>query len=110
MSSMAEAVRRDNVPLAAEVLAGRAWPRRGEGAGLAPAAIETCKACHADFLGKTSPEGEAPRLAGQFFEYLNEQMGQFARGQRENQKTMTATMKALAADERAEVAKYLAGL
>ena len=111
MSSMAEAVRRDDVPSAAQILAGRAWPRHGEGAGLAPAAIETCKACHgADLLGGASPEGETPRLAGQFFEYLNEQMGQFAREQRQNQKTMTAMMKALTADERAEIAKYLAGL
>jgi cytochrome c553 len=111
MSSMAEAIRRDDVPPAAEILAGRAWPRHGDGAELAPATIETCKACHGvDLLGGASPEGEAPRLAGQFFEYLNEQMGQFAREQRANQKTMTAMMKALTADERTEIAKYLAGL
>ena len=112
MSSMAEAVRRDDIPKASAILAAMQWPKiSGAEALPAPDAAAACAACHgAGLLGAQSPEGPAPRLAGQFAEYLDEQMGAFARGERANAKTMTAMMKALSAAERLALAKYLAGI
>ena len=60
-------------------------------------------------MGGPSPEGVAPRLAGQFAEYLDYEMGAFAREERSNKKTMTSTMKALSPAERTALAHWLAG-
>lgn len=112
MSSMAEAVPFKELARAAELIAAKAWPQRADAVKTpAPESAATCQACHgADLMGGASPEGLAPRLAGQFAEYLEDQMGAFARDQRANQKTMSAMMKALSAEERARLAKYFAGL
>jgi cytochrome c553 len=61
-------------------------------------------------MGGPGPEGVAPRLAGQFAQYLEARMGAFSRGEIASAATMTAMMKALDADERAKLAKYLSGL
>jgi cytochrome c553 len=113
MSSMAEAVPFKDLARAAAIIAGKGWPKQAPPpAGTsAPDSVAACQACHGEkFMGGQSPEGIAPRLAGQFTEYLDEQMSDFARGQRANQKTMTALMKALSADDRKTIATYLAGL
>ncbi len=112
MSSMAEAVRRDDIPRAAAILAAMPWPKiSGAVQAPAPDAAAACAGCHgAAMLGGPSPEGAAPRLAGQTAEYLGAEMDAFARGERANAKTMTAMMKALSAQERKALAGYLAGI
>jgi cytochrome c553 len=113
MSSMAEILRPDDIPHAAAIIAGKPWPNRMDAAApqSMPEPVAVCKVCHGDgLMGGASPEGVAPRLAGQFAEYLDEQMSAFARGDRADAKTMTAQMKALSPKERSTVARYLAGL
>ena len=111
MSSMAEAVAFAEIARATELLAHRPWPKRTEETRAAPDVAESCKGCHGgDFMGGMSPEGIAPRLAGQFADYLDYEMGAFAREERANQKTMTSVMKALSPSERMAMARYLAGL
>jgi len=111
MSSMAESIGRDDLARAAALIAAKAWPKRAAAATLAPVAIEACKSCHGEgLMGGPSPEGEAPRLAGQFADYLDGEMSAFARGERANAKAMSATMSALGPEERTALANYLAGL
>ena len=112
MSSMAESVPVADITRAAALLASRQWPGTSATApGVAPPAglTDSCKGCHgANFTGGPSPEGFAPRLAGQFAEYLEYQMGAFAREERANQKSMSAIMKSLTAADRSALASYLA--
>jgi cytochrome c553 len=112
MSSMAESIPPKDMGRAAAMIAAMPWPKLGvETAGPAPDSVVACQSCHgADLAGGPGPEGVAPRLAGQFSQYLEAQMGVFARGERAKAATMTLMMKALDAAERAKIAKYLAGL
>ena len=112
MSSMAESIRPQDMARASAMIAAMPWPRRGAQAGEpAPDSVASCQGCHgADLTGAPGPEGVAPRLAGQFAEYLADQMGAFARGERPKAKTMTLMMKSLDAAERGKIANYLAGL
>ena len=112
MSSMAESIRPADVARASAMIAAMPWPRRGDQVAEAtPDSMVACQGCHgADLTGAPGPEGVAPRLAGQFSEYLEDQMGAFARGERPKAKTMTLMMKSLDAAERGKIAKYLAGL
>jgi cytochrome c553 len=112
MSSMAEAVPIRDLPKAAAWIAAKPWPANGvTGDAAPPETIETCKACHgAELMGGQSPEGVAPRLGGQFAEYLADQMDSFARGERANQKAMSELMKSIAPTDRSMIAKYLASL
>ncbi len=112
MSSMAESIPPDAVAKVAAFLAAKPWPARAAASTSgAPEAIAACRACHGDTLmGGPSPEGAAPRLAGQNAEYLDDQMSAFGRGERANAKAMSTIMKSVGPDERAAIAKYLAGL
>jgi cytochrome c553 len=111
MSSMAESVPPKDLARAATLIAAMPWPKIAASKVPAPETIAVCAACHgAEFNGGASPEGFAPKLAGQFAEYLGDQMNAFARGERSKAKTMTAMMKSLKAEERTQLAKYLAGL
>ena len=112
MSSMAASIPRPDLPRAAALIAAMPWPKpRAASPPAAPGAVAACQACHgADLGGGPSPEGVAPRLAGQFAEYLDDRMGVFARGGQPAAKTMTAIMKSMTAAERAALAKYLAEL
>jgi cytochrome c553 len=112
MSSMAESIPPKDMARAAAMIAATPWPRLGPTTdGSAPESLAACQGCHgADFLGGPGPEGVAPRLAGQFSQYLEAQMSLFARGERPKAKTMTVMMKSLDAAERTKIAKFLAGL
>jgi cytochrome c553 len=112
MSSMAESIRPQDMARASAMIAAMPWPRRGgEAATSTPDSVVACQGCHGpDLMGAAGPEGVAPRLAGQFSEYLADQMGAFARGERPKAKTMTLMMKSLDATERGRIADYLAGL
>ncbi len=112
MSSMSESVRRDDLARAADMIAKMPWPQSSSTMReAAPDLIASCQACHgADLMGAVSVEGVAPRLAGQFANYLSDQMSAFARNERSNSKAMTSLMQSLSEAERAEIAKYLASL
>ncbi len=112
MSSMAESIRPQDVARASAMIAAMPWPLRGgDAAASMPDSLGACQSCHGvDLTGGPGPEGVAPRLAGQFAQYLEAQMGVFARGERPKAKTMTLMMKSLDAAERGKIAKYLAGL
>ena len=111
MSSMAEGIPTNQVGRVGAIIAALPWPDAREDASTPePAGIAGCRSCHGnDLKGGTGPEGIAPRLAGQMAEYLTDQMGAFARGERANAKTMSAQMKALSAAEQGQIAKFLAG-
>lgn len=111
MNSMATAIKREEIKPASAYVAQLPWPKIAVAAPMpAPAAIAACQGCHgADLMGTVTAEGGvAPRLAGQFQEYLAAQMTAFAQEARPNQETMTAVMKALDENERAQIAAYLA--
>ena len=109
---MAATIPRPEIARAAALIASIPWPKpKAAAAAPAPDAIAACQACHgADLGGGASPEGVAPRLAGQFARYLDDRMAAFARGEQATARTMTAVMKSLPAGERAALAKYLSEL
>jgi cytochrome c553 len=51
-----------------------------------------------------------PRLAGQSYEYLVQEMRRFAEGERKNTTTMVQIMAGIAPAEREAMARYLSGL
>ena len=112
MSSMAATIARPEIARASALIAAIPWPKpKADAATPAPDAVAACQACHgADLGGGASPEGVAPRLAGQFARYLDDRMAAFARGEHAAARTMTAVMKGLPAGDRAALAKYLAEL
>jgi cytochrome c553 len=98
----------DTRPIAA-YFAAKTWPTKATPAAAAPepAKIAMCKACHQPNFEGGAP---APRLAGLNYDYLVSAMKSFADGERTNNGDMPKFMKALSDGERAEMAKYLAGL
>ena len=112
MSSMAASIPRPELARASTLIAAMPWPKpKAAAPASAPETVAACQACHGpDLAGGASPEGDAPRIAGQFAEYLEERMVAFARGDQPAAKTMTIVMKGMSAAERAALAKYLAEL
>lgn len=112
MNSMAESLRRADIPAAAALIASKGWPAGSAvGSAAVPDAVATCRGCHgADLQGGVSPLGPAPRLAGQMAAYLQGQMVAFAQGERPNQPAMSALMKSLDGASQSALASYLAGL
>ncbi len=91
------------------------WPNLGQPS--APAAVASkadsaarsvgCRGCHLDhFQG----DGTTARLAGQWQEYLHNQMVAFRDGSRGNNPGMSDLMKATPKDDLEAMSKYLAGL
>jgi cytochrome c553 len=112
MSSMAESLRPADIGRAAAIISAMTWPKHNASAAAPdPEVMAACRACHgAELQGGPGPEGVAPRLAGQFSEYLADRMNAYARGEHPGAKTMTALMKAQSEPERTRIAKYLSGL
>lgn len=113
MTSMAEKFARSEMAGVAAFMAAKPWPRLPAPAEIvaAPPLMVACQSCHgADSKGGETSDGYAPRLAGQFAPYLEEQMGAYASGARNNHTGMTALMKGLPASEFASIVKYLASL
>ena len=94
--------------------ARKAWPARTRPAAAmtAPTGIAVCAACHQqNFMGAAQAEGKAtPRLAGQNYDYLVEQMRRFADGERTNDADMVQIMKAVSPADREAMARYLSAL
>jgi cytochrome c553 len=94
--------------------ATKTWPARTRPAAAVtpPTGIAVCAACHQqNFMGAAQAEGKAtPRLAGQNYEYLVEQMRRFADGERTNDADMVQIMKAVSPADREAMARYLSVL
>jgi cytochrome c553 len=116
MSSIIESLKDDELSQVAAFFAGKTWPAAKDAAqaapGKPPAAALACVACHGDtFRGGPVPDGTtAPRLAGQFSDYLSATMEAFATGERANNETMTALLKSQSSADREAIAHYLSGL
>ena len=93
----------------ANYFAAKTWPA-SSGGGSAPTppnGIAQCQPCHQPNFEGGAP---APRLAGLSSDYLAREMNAFADGERTNNGDMPGFMKALSADDRDAMAKYIAGL
>jgi cytochrome c553 len=109
MAWMATALTPAELGSAAAYFAKKNWPARAANAASTspPAIVAVCQACHQQNLAGGLP---APRLAGQRYEYLVEAMRRYAEGERTNNAEMMNIMKALSADEREAMARYISGL
>ncbi len=113
MTSMAEQFPRNELTGVAAFMAAKPWPRQPPPTQnvTAPALVVACQSCHgSDSKGGETSDGYAPRLAGQFAPYLEEQMSAYASGARTNHTGMAALMKGLPLAERVAIARYLATL
>jgi cytochrome c553 len=109
MASIAESLSNEDVTEIAAYYARQRWPTSVATALPPPDAIGTCSPCHQDnFSGGASPAGVAPRLAAQSAPYLLGAIDAFANRVRRNNEPMTNIAKALSADDRKQVADYLA--
>ncbi len=109
MSSLAKTLKQEELRPAAVYLTGKTWPAHAGAAAATPQpnGMAVCRACHQENFTGGLP---APRLAGQSYEYLVDQMRRFATEERSNNADMVKIMQALSAGEREAMARYLAGL
>ncbi|HLH97814.1 MAG TPA: c-type cytochrome [Xanthobacteraceae bacterium] len=106
---MSTALTPEELGSAAAFFSKKSWPARPAQAAAAspPAAAAVCQVCHQqNFVGGVP----APRLAGQKYEYLVEQMRRFADGERTNNADMANIMKAMSPADREAMARYISGL
>lgn len=109
MKWMTESLSEAERPAAAAYFSKQKWPAKtATTAGTPlPRGMVVCQACHqADFVGGSL----VPRLAGQSYEYLVEEMRRFADGERKNNADMTQLMKGISPADRDAMARYMAGL
>ena len=109
MKWMTETLTEEERPAAAAYFSKQKWPAKAAGAAAAPVPrnMVVCQACHLpNFVGGIL----VPRLAGQSYEYLIEEMRRFASDERKNNADMTQLMKAVSPADRDAMARYLAGL
>ena len=109
MAAMAKTLTQEELRPAAAYFASKTWPapRAAAAAVPAPGGIAVCQICHQEKFVGGAP---APRLAGQSYEYLLKAMNGFADGERTNNMDMVTIMKALSADERQTIARYISSL
>jgi cytochrome c553 len=108
MSPIVKTFSLEDLRKVANYFAAKPWPAaQGGTAGSPPEKITMCRACHGQNFEGGAP---APRLAGLSYEYLAASMRGFADGTRTNNLDMPGFMKALTANERDAMARYLSGL
>jgi cytochrome c553 len=114
MTWMAKTLSQAELAPTAAYVAKKNWPARSAAAASTPAprGMAVCQACHnTDFRGARQAEGMAtPRLAGQSYEYLVQEMRRFAEGERKNTSTMVQIMMGISPADREAMARYLSGL
>jgi len=109
MAAFSKTLQQEELRPAAVYFSMKTWPANATAAaaGPEPEGTAVCKACHQnDFKGGLP----APRLAGQSYQYLINQMNQFADGRRTNNMDMIKLMQELSPAQRDAIAKYLAAL
>lgn len=80
-------------------------------AGIKKQGIAACTGCHSPTAAGNAPAG-FPRLSGQFADYIEQQMGQFQKGERSNDAdaVMRAIAERMTATEIKAVSSYASGL
>ena len=80
-------------------------------AGIKKQGIAACTGCHSPTAAGNAPAG-FPRLSGQFADYIEQQMGQFQKGERSNDAdaVMRAITERMTAVEIKAVSSYASGL
>jgi cytochrome c553 len=109
MSWMATTISREELASVAAIYAKKSWPARptAVAATSPPAMAAVCQVCHQqNFVGGL----QAPRLAGQSYEYLVDTMRRYADGERTNNPEMRTIMGALSPADREAMARYISGL
>jgi cytochrome c553 len=93
----------------AAYFAAKTWPAKRASAKLPapPKGIAQCQACHQQNFQGGMP---APRLAGLSYEYLVQEMREFASDERSNNLDMPKFMRMLTERERNAIARYLSAL
>lgn len=112
MSPIAGTIKPEEWRKVATYFTAKPWPAKQASSGPAAAAppedkIHVCRVCHQQNFEGGLP---APRLAGQSYEYLLGAMNSFADDKRTNSQDMATLMKMLSADDRDQIARYLASL
>ncbi|MGH7046819.1 MAG: c-type cytochrome [Stellaceae bacterium] len=114
MSSIAASLSSAQMAQIVHDLGAARWPAPAPALAPAPAApaeIAMCRTCHhADLAGGASAAGVAPRLAGQYPDYLVATMNAYADGERADDAQMAALMRSLSVAQRQSIALYLARL
>jgi cytochrome c553 len=109
MSPLAKGLAEGDLRKIAAHFAGKTWPARRASAKppAPPQGIAQCQPCHQPNFEGGMP---APRLAGLSYEYMVNEMREFATGERPNNLDMPNFMRALTERERKAMARYISGL
>jgi cytochrome c553 len=114
MTWMSESLTPEELEPAAAYFAKQKWPAKSASAASMPApkGVAVCEACHQrNFVGTVSVNSlPAPRLAGQSYDYLVQEMRRFAAGERTNNADMMKIMEGMSPADREAMARYIAGL
>jgi len=108
MTPLAKGLAEGDLRKLAAYFAAKPWPQRASTTSpTPPKGIAQCQACHQPSFEGGPP---APRLAGLSYEYLVQEMREFASGERANNLDMPGFMRALPEAEREAMARYLSAL
>jgi cytochrome c553 len=109
MTQIAKDLGRENDRKIAQYFAAKPWPATVKPAAsmAPPKGIAQCQACHQPSFEGGMP---APRLAGLSYEYLLDEMNDFAEEERTNNLDMPKLMQALSPADREAMARYLSQL
>ena len=108
MSPIARGLAEEDLRKLAAYFAGKTWPQHASAKPPSPPkGIAQCQACHQPSFEGGMP---APRLAGLSYQYLSQEMREFAKNERTNNLDMPGFMRALTERERSAVARYISAL
>jgi cytochrome c553 len=109
MAPIAKGLDEGDLRKIAAYFAAKAWPARRASAKppSPPKGIAQCQACHQPNFEGGMP---APRLAGLSYEYLVQEMREFANDERTNNLDMPGFMRTLTERERNAIARYVSAL
>jgi cytochrome c553 len=109
MTPLAKGLAEDDLRQLAAYFAAKPWPSKKARAKppAPPKGIAQCQACHQPTFQGGMP---APRLAGLSYEYMVQEMREFANDERTNNLDMPGFMRMLTESERSAIARYVSGL
>jgi cytochrome c553 len=109
MAPLAKGLAEGDLRQFAAYFAAKSWPSKKAQAKppATPKGIAQCQACHQPNFQGGMP---APRLAGLSYEYLVQEMREFANGERTNNLDMPGFMRTLTERERNAIARYVSAL
>ena len=109
MSPIAKGLAEGDLRKMAAYFAAKTWPAKRASANQLspPKGTDQCRACHQPNFEGGPP---APRLAGLSYEYMVQEMREFAADERSNNLDMPKFMRALTEGEREAIARYISAL